>query len=523
MSNRRLNTMDLHALLRRVRAGESNHRIAKALQIDRRTVAKYRTWAKEQQLLEGTLPDLHQLQTLAKATLEVASPPPQQRSSVEAYTEQIQMLIAQGLGPYLIYQKLHAQPDFRGSEAAVWRLVRKLTPAATPKVTLRLETAPAEVAQVDFGEVPPLLDPATGMPRRTYVFVMVLAWSRHMYAEFVFDQKIPTWLQCHQHAFEFFGGVPKRLVIDNLKAAILKAYAQDHDAEVVRAYAECAEHYNFLIDPCLPKKPQHKGKVEKGGVGYIQRSFVPLMDKDLPRPEANQRLWLWLQHIAGERAHGTTHQKPLARFAQERLLLQPLPQTPFDPASWKQVKLHRDGHVVFEKAFYSAPCERVGQTLWLRAGLSEIRLFSEDFELLVTHRRATQPGERSTKLDHFPPERIGYLGSTRTTCQAQADTIGAATAQVIAELLASRPVDRTRTAIRILKLADTYTPVRLEAACARGLTFGDVRLATLKHILAQQLDELVLPPLPLAAPETLQFARPAEELTQMILGDATWN
>jgi transposase len=277
--------------------------------VARRTVAKYRTWAIAQHLLEGELPDLHQLQTLAKATLETTPPPPQQRSSVEAYTEPVRMLIAQGLGPYLIYQKLCEQPDFTGSEAAVWRLVRKLTPSPTPKVTLRIETAPGEVVQVDFGEVTPLIDPATGAPRRTYVFVMVLAWSRHMYAEFVFDQKIPTWLQCHQHAFEFFGGVPQRLVIDNLKSAILKAYARDREPEVVRAYAECAEHYNFLIDPCLPKKPEHKGKVEKGGVGYIQRSFVPLMDKALARPEANQRLWLWLKHIAGEREHGMTHQR----------------------------------------------------------------------------------------------------------------------------------------------------------------------------------------------------------------------
>lgn len=529
MSKRRLNTMDLHALLRRLRAGQSDHSIARALHLDRRTVAKYRAWGQAQHLLEGELPDLHQLQLLAKATLDTTPPPPQQRSSVEAYAEQIRTLMAQGLGPYLIYQKLREQPDFTGSEAAVWRMVRKLGPPLTPKVVLRLETPPGEVAQVDFGEVLPLIDPASGKPRRTYLFVMLLAWSRHMYAEFVFDQKIPTWLLCHQHAFEFFGGVPQRLVIDNLKAAILKAYAREREPEVVRAYAECAEHYNFLIDPCLPKKPQHKGKVEKGGVGYIQGSFVPLLDKGLPRPEANQRLWLWLQNVAGEREHGTTHQKPLERFAHERLMLQPLPHIPFDPAEWKRVKLHRDGHVVFEKAFYSAPGERVGQRLWLRAGMSEIRLFSEDFELLVTHRRATQPGERLTRLDHFPPERVAYLGATRTTCQAQADAIGTATAQVIADLLASRPVDKTRTAIRILKLAETYTPARLEAACRRGLTFGDVRHVTLKQILEQKLDELVLPPLPsvlgVAAPtdEALQFVRPAEELTQMILRGVPWN
>jgi hypothetical protein len=380
------------------------------------------------------------------------------------------------------------------------------------------------VAQVDFGEVTPLVDPQTGEVRRTYAFVMVLAWSRHMYVEFVFDQKIPTWLLCHQHAFEFFGAVPKRIVLDNLKAAILKAYSVDHDAEVVRAYAECAEHYGFLIDPCLPEKPQHKGKVERGGVGYLKQSFMPLLDPNTPRPEAQRRVQQWLLATAGLRDHGTTHEAPLARFARvERAALLPLPTQPYDPAVWKQVKLHRDGHVVFEKAFYSAPSQYVGQQLWLRAGLREIRLFSKGSELLTTHRRALHPGERRTKLDHFPLEQVEYLLATRTTCQARAQAVGPATAQVIAELLASRPVDRTRTAIRTLKLAETYTPARLEAACARGLAFGDVRLFTLKQILQQRLDELVLPPLLAASTESLQFARPPAELTETILGGATWN
>lgn len=345
-----------------------------------------------------------------------------------------------------------------------------------------------------------------------------------MYVEFVFDQKIPTWLLCHQHAFEFFGGVPQRVVLDNLKSAIVKAYTHEHDPEVVRAYAECAEHYGFLIDPCLPKKPEHKGKVERGGVGYVKQSFMPLLPPHTSWREANQRVQPWLLGRAGLRDHGTTHEAPLLRFARiERAALLPLPTQPYDPAVWKHVKLHRDGHVVFEKAYYSAPGEYVGQQLWLRAGLREIRLFSEEFELLVTHRRAMRPGERLTKLDHFPPEQVAYLTTTRESCQAKANAIGNATAQVIAELLASRPVDKLRTALRILKLAEIYTPTRLEAACARGLAFGDVRYITLKHILAQHLEDVVLTPLPLPAVETLQFARPPAELTEAILGGAQWN
>lgn len=524
MSNRRLATMDLHQLVRRLRAKETDRRIAKAMQLDRRTVAKYREWAIAQHLLEGDMRDYQALHALAKDTLDVTPQPSQNRSSLEAYTEQIRALMERGLTATLIFHKLSEQPGFTGSRAAVWRITQKLKPATTPKVVLRIETPPGEVAQVDFGEVTPLFDPRTGTLRRTYCFVMVLAWSRHMYVEFVFDQKIPTWLLCHQHAFEFFGGVPKRIVLDNLKAAIVKAYTREQDPEVVRAYAECAEHYGFLIDPCLPAKPQHKGKVERGGVGYVKQSFTPLLAPNTSLREANQRVPPWLLGRAGLRDHGTTHEAPLVRFARiERAALLPLPTQPYDPAVFKRVKLHRDGHVVFEKAYYSAPGEYVGQQLWLRAGLREIRLFSEDFELLVTHPRATRPGERLTKLDHFPPEQVEYFSPTRATWQTRADAIGTATSQVIAELLASRPLDKTRTVIRILKLADIYSPVRLEAACVRGLAFGDVRYVTLKHILAQHLEDVVLTPLPLPAVETLQFARPPSELTETILGGARWN
>lgn len=527
--NRRLEVMDIHAALRRLRAGESIRRVAQALRVDRKTVSKYREWAQAQGFLEGELPDLAGLHARLAATWG-GTPPPQNRSSVEAYRDDIQRLLDQGLGARLIYQKLAERPAFTCSESAVWRLTKALRQPQTPEGVGRIETAPGEVAQVDFGEVARLVDPATGEAHRTWAFSLVLGWSRHMYVELVFDQQLPTWLGCHQRAFEFFGGVPRRLVIDNLKPAIVRAYAQDQEAQIQRAYGECAEHYGFLIDPCLPAKPQHKGKVERSGVGYVQTSFVPLLPAGTTLPEANQRLQHWLLTTAGLREHGTTHQQPLKRFEEvERQTLLPLPVTPYDPAVWKQVKLHRDGHVVFEKSFYSAPIRLVGQSLWLRAGLAEIRLFSSAWELVATHPRAAQPGQRSTHPDHLPPHKARGLTATRETVLAQADAVGPITAQVVAELLASHPLDRLRTALRMLALADTYSPARLEAACVRGRAFGDTSLVTLKRVLAEGLDQLTLP-LPAQGPTegTLIFARPANELAEAILGGANrggapWN
>ena len=141
------------------------------------------------------------------------------------------------------------------------------------EVTTILDFKPGECAQVDFGAGPKLMNEVTGEIISTWIFVMVLAWSRHMYAEIVTNQNVPTWLECHRHAFDFFGGVVKRVVIDNPKCAITKACY--YNPVVQRAYEDYAQAYGFMISPCPPRDPQKKGRVESG-VKYVKKNFVPL-------------------------------------------------------------------------------------------------------------------------------------------------------------------------------------------------------------------------------------------------------
>jgi len=524
----RLPTMDLQELLRRLRAGESRGAIVRAMKMSPNTVKAYRGWATQQGLLTGELPDLTTLESLRRQTYaSQANPRHPNVSSLADYRAEIAELVSQNRKPRAIWSLLQSRhPGCAGSESAVRRMVKGLKGQELPEATVRIETEPGEVAQVDFGYVGRLLDEERKTLRKAWVFVMTLGWSRHQYAEIVFDQTIAPWLLCHQHAFEYFGGVPQRIVLDNLKAAIVRAYTLDQDVEVQQSYRECAEHYGYLIDPCLPRKPQHKGKVERGGVGYLKQNFLPRLSEGLTITEANRQLRDWLVTTAGLRTHGTTRVAPLARFEQtERAVLQPLPGSAFDPAVWKKCKLHRDCHVTFEQSYYSAPYRCVGQTLWLRAGLREIRLFTEKFELLVTHPRAQQAGQRLTCLDHWPEDKARALSLTRQTCQTQADLIGLATGQIVAELLASRPVDKFRVALRVLGLADRHTPARLEAACTLGLTHGDTSFCTLKRILQDHLETRPqpTPPSVLAPGEPLIFARTPEELARAILGGAAWN
>jgi transposase len=169
-----------------------------------------------------------------------------------------------------IYDRLRAKHSYSGSYSSVRRFVNKLRPV-TPDVTVRVHTGPGEEAQVDFGAAGTFFDPGSQRVRPAYVFVMTLSYSRHQYAELVFDQKIPTWLALHRRAFASFGGVVSKIVLDNLKAAVLEAAL--HDPVLGEAYRRFARHYDFLISPNRPRTPEHKGKVESG-IHFVKRSFL---------------------------------------------------------------------------------------------------------------------------------------------------------------------------------------------------------------------------------------------------------
>ena len=215
MAGKRKKIVDIYALLQHLRAGVSNRGIKRDLGLDRRTVRKYREWAKEYSLLSGTLPPIEEIYQLLEETMPTQQPP-QSQSTVEPYREQVVKLRENGVEISAIKARLEER-GFDGSYMAVYRFVRQLEPIR-PDVTVRVETAPGEETQVDFGYAGRMIDPETGEIRKTWVFVMTLSWSRHQYVEFVFNQKIPTWLRLHRNGFAFLGGVPKRVVIDNLES-----------------------------------------------------------------------------------------------------------------------------------------------------------------------------------------------------------------------------------------------------------------------------------------------------------------
>ena len=249
----------LHDLINRLRAGDSERRIAQDLRVSRPTVHKYKLWAAERGYLDPARP-LPDLATLL-AALGPVRQPPQMSSSLADYQSYVEQLLAQGVEMTAIWQRLREVYAYQGSYSAVRRFVQRLQPDE-PQAFVRVQCEPGEEMQVDFGSAGQLFDPVSGRLRPAYVFVATLSYSRHQYAELVFDQKVPTWLALHRRAFESFGGVPKRVTPDNLKAAVLKALV--YDPVLGEAYRRLALHYGFLISPTVPRTPRHKGKVENG-------------------------------------------------------------------------------------------------------------------------------------------------------------------------------------------------------------------------------------------------------------------
>jgi hypothetical protein len=364
---------------------------------------------------------------------------------------------------------------------------------------------------VDFGFAGYLPESPGERPRKAWVFVMTLSFSRHQYAEIVFDQSVETWIALHVRALESFGGVMRRVVIDNLKAGI--AHAVVHDAAPQRSYRELAEHYGFLISPCRPRTPRHKGKVESG-VHYLKRNALAGRRFQC-LAEANAELARWVREVAGQRDHGTTRQAPLERFESESAALAPLPPERYELATWAEAKLHPDCHLNFQYNRYSAPFRFVGQTLTLRASAERLEIYQE-FERVASHRRARGRGQWVTHPEHYPPEKVVGLLPEPVRLRAEALRIGPRTGEFIERLLGDRAMDRARGAQSVLRLESRYGKERIESACSRALAFDEIRCHTVRSILERDLDLAGDQDLLAAAsgplPKTSRFARSAAEL-----------
>ena len=534
MSAERIDMHRLQELVRLHRLGHDKRTVARLLGMSPNTERDYRQLLQPHGLLQGDpkeLPELAQLQSLVRASKPPPAPPP---SSLDGFREQIKELLSRGKQPQAIYDELRQKhSELVGKRSALKRLCKRLKKESgivPQQVHIPVETDPGDVAQVDFGYVGLLYDPERGVPRKAWVFVMVLGYSRKMFARIVFDQTVPTWLQLHMQAFAALGAVPKTLVPDNLKAAVIRAaFGADREALCIqKSYRELARHYGFVIDPTPPRSPQKKGKVESG-VKYLKRNFI-LGSTFADVLDAQQRLGKWLDTVCNQRLHGTTGRRPQELFEQEeKAALLPLPQTPFSLVLWHQATVHPDNHFVFKRRPYSAPFSLIGQKVWVRADEHTVAVYHNDL-LVDTHDRKGK-GPRSTKSAHLPAEREPYRHRSRDFWEQRAGLLGEPVRSYVAAVFDSdKEVSQLRAVQSIVTHLETFPPQRAQAACRRALHFGCFSYKGIKLILRRALDLEPLPGgTPPAVPPTSSpaaaplFARPIESLIPHKESCHDWN
>ena len=472
MANR-LTMATIQAILALHRSGHSNRKIARLLGVHRETVAEYLRAAETQN--RPNAPTGSDDESSVPGEVKRASTPGP-ASQCEQFRETIAAKLEAGLSAVRIFQDLVGE-GFEGKYWSVRRYVTRLT-APHDLPMRRLETLPGEEAQIDFGTGAPVLMP-DGRHRRSWVFRIVLSHSRKAYSEAVWRQTTEAFLQCLENAFHHFGGVPRRLVLDNLKAAV--AQADWYDPEVHPKLQSFAAHYGTAFLPTKPYTPRHKGKIERG-IGYVKNNALKgRVFQSLE--EENQFLFGWEETVADTRIHGTT-KRQVGRIFQEgeQAVLLPLPadRFPFFHEAYRAV--HRDGHLEVDKAYYSAPPEYVGRRLWVRWDARLVRIFNDRFEQVAVHAKA-EPGRFRTAAEHIPREKVSAVERGTDALLRQIAAIGPHTRQWAEATTQIRGVEAVRVLVGLKALAGKYPSDRLDAACRSALAHGAHRLRTIRQLL----------------------------------------
>lgn len=521
MGRERIDMHRLQELVRLHRLAYGAREVARLLSMSPNTERRYRRVLDAAGLLSGpvdSLPERAALRAVVEQAL--ASEASLEPSSLERWREWIEPLRAKGLGPKAIHDRLRTeQPDYAGSYSAMKRFVRRLGRSAGPRaedVAIPVEVEPGSEAQVDFGYVGKLLDPERHVLRKAWVFVMTLAHSRRMFATVVFDQKVTTWLRVHIEAFRYFGGVPHRVVPDNLKAAVIRAsFSVDRPTALNRSYRELARHYGFTIDPAPPYQPKKKGKVERS-VGYVKGNyFAGRHGESMPAVEAG--LQHWMAAVADVRIHPTTGQSPRALFdAAELPALRPLPSARFEPVEWRAATVHPDCCVSFDRRLYSVPWRWVGKPVWVRATARSVVVYGPDDVRIATHARGG-PGRRTIDESHLPEGRRDLRHRSATYWVRRARAIHPGVARFITQVLESDDVlSQLRTAQAIVTHLEAFPPHRARAACERAAFYGDFSYGGIKRLLARALDFEPLPTVVRRRNGVLETPRFARSMTELL-------
>ncbi len=475
-------------VIRRLRLGQSIRRINRETGMHRTLIRELKELAKQKKWLETNrrLPPERAIERLLTRDKQ----PKHDTHPLDGYQDRIRKWLKNQNSYLLIHEYISAEIDV--SEATVRRYCKKHFPGL-PKTAAVRETIPGAVMEVDFGYLGITYDPQERRNRKTYLFSARLQHSRYAWRERVYDQKQSTFFRCHIHAFEFFGGVPEKVVPDNLKAAVLSASLID--PIVNRVYLRLAEHYGFLIAPCPPRRPELKGGVEND-IKYVKRNFWPryreqerLRGHEVPHGD---RIQAELEKWAAERAHvrqiGGIGARPVDLFRdEEQPALRSLPSSRWRELTWQLAKVQESWRVQADRAYYSVPYRLIGTKVLVYLTSDAVEIY-EGHSLVALHQRASRPWEYVHNSKHDPPHISEFIASTREGLQRGAERIGPEVGETVRALLERKGVDGLRPARALMALNRRYGAPRLRSACRRALRYESPEYGVVKRILEQRLD-----------------------------------
>ena len=470
--------------------GNSQRQIARSFDLSRDTVRKYIELAKPENLT--ALTSDYQLNEIAIKIEEklYQNGARQKASAMEIlvkYNEEIGNWLKQRNITHTQIQRLLLAERVNVSNRSINRYIQKAFPKL-PKNTIHIKTEPGQEAQVDFGYIGKMQD-VEGKNRKLYAFVMTLSHSRYRYVEFTFSQNQVSWAQLHINAFNFFGGVPNRIILDNLKAGVIKP--DIYDPTLNETYSELSRFYSFTIDPTKVFKPEHKGKVERS-IRIVKEQLIA--GKSYHNIiEANSEAIKWCKNEISHRVCTTTGSKPIDLYLfEEKEHLLPMPSSVFDMPIWTRCRVQNDHHFVVKGNFYSVPTKYIGEEISVRLGMKTVTAYYKH-QIIKTHPRNYNKGQWITDEKDYPKSALYYLENNPEKCLSCAKGIGNSTYQVISRILASGGRISLRKVQGILRLSQTYGNDRLEAACLRAVSYDNYTYEAISNILKNKLDQYSIP------------------------------
>lgn len=453
--------------------GYNKTQIGRMLGIDRKTVRKV---LKENE---------ENLNPTATATEQKTAVWP---SMLDEYREYIEIQLAKELSITRIHQDLQKEFGVECGYTTLRDYVAKIR-KSQPHAYMVLHSLPGEEAQVDFGYIGTLK--VNGTPRKAWIFVMSLSYSRYMYVSITLDQSVKTFIRCHTEAFRYFGGVPQTVKIDNLKAAIVET--DFYEPTVQRTYAAFADYYGFLPNPCRVYTPTDKGKVESN-VKYVKDNRFKGRDfKDID--EANRFLLFWLNETANRRIHGTTGRKPETVFLEiEKEKLKPLPAEDFVFSKSGTVTVRTDCHIVHKGNFYSVPYTYIGMDVDVIEVNHLLKIYYAGKEIALHSLCENAKGEHVTDKSHYPSTKTITQEELLSSYREKMSAVGTG---ALAFLEAFRNTEmyqchHYRSISGILALRKKYGDDAVDKACARARHYGNITYRAVKKICESGLYNLPL-------------------------------